>query len=49
MRAAGGEPETDVRFDIIRDALHGGLAFETDENMARVFALLSAAPAPRLW
>jgi acetyl esterase/lipase len=39
-------PETDVRFDIIRGSLHGGPAFETDENMARVFAFLSAALAP---
>jgi acetyl esterase/lipase len=30
--------ETDVRFDVIPGSLHGGPAFETEENMARVFA-----------
>jgi pimeloyl-ACP methyl ester carboxylesterase len=39
-------PETDVRFDVIPGSLHGGPAFETEENMARVFAFLSAALAP---
>lgn len=29
-------PETDVRFDVVPGSLHGGPAFETDENMARV-------------
>jgi len=39
-------PETDVRFDVVPGSLHGGPAFETEENMARVFAFLSAALAP---
>jgi len=39
-------PETDVRFDIIPGSLHGGPAFETEDNMTRVFAFLSAALAP---
>ena len=39
-------PETDVRFDVIPGSLHGGPAFETEENMARVFAFLSVALAP---
>jgi len=39
-------PETDVRFDVIPGSLHGDPAFETEENMARVFAFLSAALAP---
>ena len=39
-------PETDVRFDVIPGSLQGGPAFETEENMARVFAFLSAALAP---
>ena len=39
-------PETDVRFDVIHGSLHGGPAFETEENMARVFAFLSAALTP---
>ena len=38
--------ETDVRFDVIPGSLHGGPAFETEENMARVFAFLSAALGP---
>jgi hypothetical protein len=42
----GVMPETDVRFDGIPGSLQGGPAFETEENMARVFALLSAALAP---
>jgi acetyl esterase/lipase len=42
----GVMPETDVRFDVIPGSLQGGPAFETEENMARVFALLSAALAP---
>jgi acetyl esterase/lipase len=39
-------PETDVRFDVVPGSLHGGPAFEAAENMARVFAFLSAALAP---
>jgi len=35
-------PERDVRLDILPGSLHGGPAFETPENMARVFAFLSA-------
>ena len=31
-------PDTDVRFDVIPGSLHGGPAFETEENMARMFA-----------
>ena len=42
----GVMPETDVRFDVIPGSLQGGPAFETEENMARVFAFLSAALAP---
>ena len=38
-------PETDIRFDVIPGSLHGGPAFETDENMARVFTFLSVALA----
>lgn len=38
-------PETDVRLDILPGSLHGGPAFETPENMARVFAFLAAALA----
>jgi hypothetical protein len=46
-RALRGElPETDVRFDVIPGSLHGGPAFESEENMVRVFAFLSAALAP---
>ncbi|MGZ5910088.1 MAG: hypothetical protein ACXWLB_09440 [Reyranella sp.] len=30
-------PEADVRFDVVPGFLHGGPAFETEENMARVF------------
>ena len=33
-------------FDVVPGSLHGGPAFETEENMARVFAFLSAALAP---
>ena len=36
-------PESDVQFDVIPGSLHGGPAFETDANMTRVFAFLSAA------
>ncbi len=39
-------PETEVRLDVVPGSLHGGPAFETEENMARVFAFLSAALAP---
>jgi acetyl esterase/lipase len=39
-------PESDVRLDILPGSLHGGPAFETPENMARVFAFLSASLAP---
>lgn len=39
-------PERDVRLDILPGSLHGGPAFETPENMARVFAFLSATLAP---
>ena len=39
-------PETDVRFDVVPRSLHGGPAFEAEENMARVFAFLTAALAP---
>ena len=39
-------PETDVRCDVIPGSRHGGPAFETEEDMARVFAFLSAALAP---
>ena len=38
--------ETDVLFDVVPESLHGGPAFETEENMARVFSFLSAALAP---
>jgi acetyl esterase/lipase len=39
-------PETDVRFAVIPGSLPGGPAFDTEQNMARVFAFLSAALAP---
>jgi len=42
-RAAGGLLETDVRFDDVPGSLQGDPAFETEGNMARVFAFLSAA------
>ena len=45
-RCGGVLPETDIRFDVIPGSLQGGPAFETGENMARVFAFLSAALAP---
>ena len=35
--------EGDVRLDILAGSLHGGPAFETPENMARVFDFLSFA------
>ena len=44
--ARGVLSETDVRFDVIPGSLHGGPTFETEENMVRVFALLSAVVAP---
>jgi len=42
--ATRGLPETDV--DVVPGSLHGGPAFETEANTARVFAFLSAALAP---
>ena len=42
----GVPPETDVRFDVIPGSRQGGPAFETEENMARVFAFLAVALAP---
>jgi hypothetical protein len=44
--ATRGLPETDVRFDVVPGCLHGGPAFETEANTARVFAFLSAAQTP---
>ena len=41
-------PERDIRLDILPESLHGGPAFETPENMARVFAFLSSALSPAL-
>lgn len=38
-------PETDVRFDVIPGSVHGRPTFETEENIARVFAFLPAALA----
>lgn len=42
----GVMPEADVRFDVISESLHSGPVFETEENMAHVFAFLSAVLAP---
>jgi acetyl esterase/lipase len=39
-------PESHVRLDILPGSLHGGPHFETPENMARVFAFLSATLGP---
>jgi hypothetical protein len=44
--ATRGLPETDVRFEVVPGSLHGGPAFETEANTARVLAFLSAAVAP---
>jgi len=39
-------PETDIRLDILPGSLHGGPAFETAENMARVLTFLATALRP---